>query len=146
MVKKKKYRGHYCWCCGCIRPNEKFSGKGHSRHLCKDCQKLGKEELSFRQHQRNIDRLLDFDGRIRRKTRHVFERYLSHKDARVREYAEKVKAHNEQLRREIREMYQAEREAEAQMLAEYEELANCDDPDDDDHEPLNDAELEEIPF
>jgi cupin 2 domain-containing protein len=35
--KKKKLRGHYCWVCGCRRANEKFSGKGHTRHICKDC-------------------------------------------------------------------------------------------------------------
>lgn len=29
--------GHYCIICGRTRPNEKFSGKGHRRHICKDC-------------------------------------------------------------------------------------------------------------
>lgn len=32
--------GHYCWMCERLRPNERFSGGGHKRHLCKDCQKL----------------------------------------------------------------------------------------------------------
>lgn len=102
MSKKKKYRGHYCWCCGCIRPNEKFSGNGHRRHLCKDCKKLGKEEIAFRQHQRDIDRLLDWDGKIRRKTRHVFQSYLNHSDPRVQVYAEKVQAHSEHAYRRFR--------------------------------------------
>ena len=38
--KKKKSRklpGHYCWRCGRRRANEKFSGKGHAKHICKDC-------------------------------------------------------------------------------------------------------------
>ena len=29
--------GHYCRICGRTRANEKFSGKGHKNHVCKDC-------------------------------------------------------------------------------------------------------------
>lgn len=36
--------GHYCRICGRSRPNEKFSGKGHSSHICKDCAKLPMEK------------------------------------------------------------------------------------------------------
>jgi hypothetical protein len=32
-----------------MRPNERFSGRGHARHLCKECAKLGQEELAYRQ-------------------------------------------------------------------------------------------------
>ena len=35
--------GHYCRICDRSRPNEKFSGKGHHRHVCKDCARLPKE-------------------------------------------------------------------------------------------------------
>jgi hypothetical protein len=28
-----------------MRPNEKFSGKGHRRHICKQCSRLPKEEI-----------------------------------------------------------------------------------------------------
>lgn len=35
---------HSCRICGRMRPNEKFSGKGHRSHICKDCQKMPKEE------------------------------------------------------------------------------------------------------
>ena len=41
--------GHYCRMCGLNRPNEKFSGKGHRIHVCKDCSRLPKEER--RQHE-----------------------------------------------------------------------------------------------
>ena len=37
--KTRKLRGHYCWACGRRRANEKFSGKGHAKHICKDCAK-----------------------------------------------------------------------------------------------------------
>lgn len=47
MSKKRKgakRRGHYCHLCGRIRPNERFSGKGHKNHECKDCQKMPREQ------------------------------------------------------------------------------------------------------
>jgi len=106
--KKQKYHGHYCWCCGRDRPNERFSGKGHHRHICKDCAKLGKDELEYRQNVRNIERLLDWDGRIRRKQRRTFERYINHTDQRVAAFAHEVKAHDEQLRAELRAMLLAD--------------------------------------
>lgn len=28
---------HCCWKCGQYLANEKFSGKGHERHICKKC-------------------------------------------------------------------------------------------------------------
>ena len=36
---------HYCRICGRGRPNEKFSGRGHRDHICKDCQRLPREQL-----------------------------------------------------------------------------------------------------
>lgn len=36
--------GNYCRICGRTRANEKFSGKGHKNHICKDCSgKSGKK-------------------------------------------------------------------------------------------------------
>jgi ribosome-binding protein aMBF1 (putative translation factor) len=32
--------GHFCRICGRERANEKFSGKGHKAHVCKDCSRL----------------------------------------------------------------------------------------------------------
>lgn len=40
---KKKQQGHYCRICGEYKANEKFSGKGHARHICKKCQSLPKD-------------------------------------------------------------------------------------------------------
>lgn len=37
MARTKKRQGHYCRVCDRYRANEKFSGKGHARHICKDC-------------------------------------------------------------------------------------------------------------
>lgn len=36
--------GHYCRICGRERANEKFSGKGHATHVCKDCAREQKAE------------------------------------------------------------------------------------------------------
>lgn len=43
MAKKKKRSGHYCRICDEYKANEKFSGKGHARHICKECQSLPDE-------------------------------------------------------------------------------------------------------
>jgi len=47
MAKKKKRKqpGHYCWRCGRRRANEKFSGTGHSKHICKSCENEKRTEL-----------------------------------------------------------------------------------------------------
>jgi len=34
--KKKRPHGHYCKICGEYKANEKFSGKGHAAHICKE--------------------------------------------------------------------------------------------------------------
>jgi hypothetical protein len=92
MAKKRKLHGHYCWCCGRMRPNEKFSGGGHARHLCKDCSRLGAPELQHRQDRRNLERLVTREGVIGRKKRKDFNRFLEHPDPRIRRYAEKLAA------------------------------------------------------
>ena len=85
-------RGHFCWCCGEMLPNEKFSGRNHSRHLCRGCSKLGKSELEYRQEVRNLECLLTWDEIIPRKQRKAFEKFLSHPNPRVRERARELAA------------------------------------------------------
>ncbi len=41
--------GHYCRMCGYVRPNEKFSGKGHRIHVCKECSRLPRDERRQRE-------------------------------------------------------------------------------------------------
>ena len=43
---KKKHSGHYCRICERFRPNEKFSGKGHRNHICKECASKPKNEIN----------------------------------------------------------------------------------------------------
>lgn len=88
-----KRQGHFCWCCGRIRPNERFSGAGHARHLCKECQRLGTEELAYRQAVLNIDRMIQWEtGRLKRKQPADFARFLRDPNPRIRQYAERVAA------------------------------------------------------
>ena len=50
MVKIASKKGWYCKICGRYRANEKFSGIGRGRHICKDCQcKIQEEKLSKKQ-------------------------------------------------------------------------------------------------
>ena len=37
--------GHYCWVCERYRPNERFSGGGHARHICRECQRRPAAEI-----------------------------------------------------------------------------------------------------
>jgi hypothetical protein len=50
----KRRRGHFCWSCERSLPNERFSGGGHARHVCRECAKLGQEELEYRQTVRDM--------------------------------------------------------------------------------------------
>lgn len=50
--------GHYCKICGRSRPNEKFSGKGHKNHICKECARKPKEERDVILHENEIFRFL----------------------------------------------------------------------------------------
>lgn len=59
MAKKKKRgkktSGHYCRICGEHKPNEKFSGKGHAKHICKECDALPQERKNELQYINQID-------------------------------------------------------------------------------------------
>ena len=46
--------GHYCWMCGRMRPNEKFSGREHARHLRRECARRPREEREQVQTLRDI--------------------------------------------------------------------------------------------
>jgi hypothetical protein len=102
--RSKKRHGNFCWCCGRVRPNEAFSGKNHSRHICRECARLGGDELEYRQAQRNLERAVTWEGLIRRRQRHVIEAYRSHDNARVRELVEQILADDRALRTERAEI------------------------------------------
>ena len=100
--KRKKQRGHYCWCCDTTQPNEQFSGKGHRRHLCRQCLKLGPKELKVRQALRDMEQCVDFDGQIYRSKRRHFKTFLRHPNPRVRAAAEEIVNERNRLEQEWR--------------------------------------------
>lgn len=46
--------GHWCRICFQHRPNEKFSGKGHRDHICKECSRRPIAERNAIDHEREI--------------------------------------------------------------------------------------------
>jgi hypothetical protein len=56
---KKKRPGHYCKICGCRKPNETFGGKGHAKHICKECYSLPQEKKNELQCVNRIDRITE---------------------------------------------------------------------------------------
>lgn len=46
--------GHWCKICGRMRANEKFSGKGHKQHICKQCSQLPRAEREAIEHEQEI--------------------------------------------------------------------------------------------
>lgn len=104
--------GHYCWCCNRHRANERFSGRGHRDHICRDCQQLPKEERKLRSARRNINRCIGPDGLIRKKHREHFDSYLDHDNEAVRKYAERcLEEHRFELE-ELRRLRELERSIE----------------------------------
>ncbi len=55
---KKKPAGHYCRICGRRRANEKFGGRGHALHICKDCQREMKREARQKRKEGETDIVL----------------------------------------------------------------------------------------
>ncbi len=55
---RKRQQGYYCKICGERKANEKFSGKGHVVHICKQCQSLPAEVQTDMRRIRDVERLL----------------------------------------------------------------------------------------
>ena len=53
-----KKQGHYCHVCGRRRANERFSGKGHAKHICKDCDR--EHRATLRERKRELDSRIVF--------------------------------------------------------------------------------------
>lgn len=50
---------HFCWMCGRSRANERFSGRGHRDHVCRECQKLPATEKDRRRALIDMERMLE---------------------------------------------------------------------------------------
>ncbi|TYQ15264.1 UNVERIFIED_CONTAM: hypothetical protein Cloal_1698 [Acetivibrio alkalicellulosi] len=89
MAKKKRFKGHYCKVCDSYIANERFSGKGHARHICKKCSKLPIEE----QHEQiNLNRIFSLYrySNLSKVNRIKLEKFLGNKSKKVREAAREM--------------------------------------------------------
>jgi len=84
MAKKKKSNGHYCKVCDSYIANERFSGKGHAKHICKKCSKLPVEKQN---EQINLNKIFSLYGfsNLSKANRIKLEKFLDNKSEKVRE-------------------------------------------------------------
>ena len=84
--------------------------------MCKACARLGADELAYRQALRNLERCIDINNIIPRKHRASFDRFLTHKDQRIRAAAREMQELDAQTRAEWSESRLQEQELETHML------------------------------
>ncbi|SHG20522.1 hypothetical protein [Dysgonomonas macrotermitis] len=88
--KKKKHRGHYCRICGEIKSNEAFSGRGHVKHICKECSALPQERKNELQHISQIDRIAGKYPRSRQDWEFLEKMSKNRKYPEAREFAQMI--------------------------------------------------------
>ncbi len=82
--------GHYCRICGRIRPNEKFSGKGHRTHVCRQCSQLPAETRASIEQQEEIAGFLFNQSHISEKNQDRLKVLASSSNRKIAELAELV--------------------------------------------------------
>jgi hypothetical protein len=95
---KKKRQGHYCRICGEWKANEKFSGKGHAAHSCRECAAL---PLSRRNELQRIGRVAAIDAKLRlmKEEWDLLEKYAQNTSyPELKKYAAGVLAHKREMR------------------------------------------------
>lgn len=96
MAKKKK-QGHYCRICGERKANEKFSGKGHANHICKECDALPQEKKNELRRLDQISKIAEKYPRSR-KDWELLEKYSkSNKYPEAMEFAKMILGMNSKL-------------------------------------------------
>lgn len=81
--------GHYCRICGRTRANERFSGKGHKKHICEECSKLSvteNDEMTIVNQIYSLCRYINLSKANRR----MLEGYLQHKSDKVRAASKEI--------------------------------------------------------
>ena len=87
---KKRHNGHYCKICGCRKSNESFTGKGHARHICKECQSLPKDEQADMMRCNEVERAA-FRFPMRRQDWELLEKYAKkYKDRESGQFAQEM--------------------------------------------------------
>lgn len=95
---KKKRQGHYCKICDQWKANEKFSGKGHAAHICKECASLPIERKNELQRINKVERISE-KIRLTKEEWDLLEKYSKNKKyPELKEYAADVLAHHRQMK------------------------------------------------
>lgn len=88
--KRKKHQGHYCRICGEYKANEKFSGKGHARHICKQCQSLPEDVKADKVRCNEVERAA-FKYPMSRQDWELLEKYaMKYKDKESGQFAQEM--------------------------------------------------------
>ena len=97
-IAKKKRQGHYCKICGETKANEKFSGKGHAAHICKECASLSIERRNELQRINRVERISE-KFRLTKEEWELLEKYSKNKKyPELQEYAADVLVHHRQMK------------------------------------------------
>lgn len=132
MGKKKRYRGHYCYVCARILPNEKFSGRGHNNHICKQCSQKSPEERRELKIVNEITKI-SVQGNFSKDNRKKLQGYLKDKSQQIRIEAQSALDEFNQM--------MMQRKLERKLEEEYDELIGID-PQDDEFLDEDDEEME----
>lgn len=138
----KKRNGHYCVVCARVLPNEKFSGKGHSRHICK---KWSKKPSAEQDEQIKINKIYGMTRfmNLSKNNKKQLDKYLNDDSQRVREAAKSVIEEFEELERIQKEDDQL---VEKIALMTEEECEEYFDEFDEDEAYQNDFSGDDLPF
>lgn len=82
-----KKLGHYCKICGQYKANEKFSGKGHSNHICKACEGLPAEQKAELE---TLTKILNLPGFITSEQKNWLEKRTKDHRPKVRIFAKQA--------------------------------------------------------
>lgn len=84
--------GHFCHVCGRSRPNEKFSGQGHKKHVCKDCLK---KPVGLQSESSALNRIYDLYhfSNLSKNNRQMLKSYLDDESEHVRTAAQAALDH-----------------------------------------------------
>jgi len=138
----KKRNGHYCVVCASVLPNEKFSGKGHSRHICKKCSKKSSADQDEQIKVNKIYGMTRFMN-LSKNNKKQLDKYLYDDSQRVREAAKSVIEEFEELERIQKEDDQL---VEKIALMTEEECEEYFDEFDEDEAYQNDFSGDDLPF